>query len=89
MLEDPEYLKAERARLRSRPLRFDYVGLGLIVVSMVCMEVLLSKGQEWDWFGGPVRARPALAFGLGFGLAVLIAWELRHPAHGARLPVGP
>ncbi len=20
---------------------------------MVCWEVLLSKGQEWDWFGDP------------------------------------
>jgi DHA2 family multidrug resistance protein len=80
VLEDPEYLKAQRAELRGRPLRFDYVGLGLIVLAMACMEVLLSKGQEWDWFGDPFGRVQWLAFGFGFGLAALVAWELRHPA---------
>src|SRR3954469_10650556 len=32
LLEDPEYLKAGRAAMHSRPLRFDYVGLGLIIL---------------------------------------------------------
>ncbi|MBX6313177.1 MAG: DHA2 family efflux MFS transporter permease subunit [Isosphaeraceae bacterium] len=80
VLKDPEYLQAERAELRSRPLRFDYVGLGLIVIAMVCMETLLSKGQEWDWFRDPFGRVQALAMGFGLGLVGLIAWELRHPA---------
>ena len=50
LLEDPEYLKEERRNLRSKPLNFDYIGLGLIVIVMAAMEVVLSKGQEWDWF---------------------------------------
>ncbi len=66
--------------MRSKPLRFDYVGLGLIVLSMACMEVLLSKGQEWDWLGDPFGRVQLLMLGLGLGLAVLIFWELRHPA---------
>src|SRR5262245_2418786 len=46
LLEDPPYLQAERARLRSQPLNFDGIGLGLLAVALACWEVLLSKGQE-------------------------------------------
>ena len=49
LLKDPEYIQAERRQLKSKPLNFDYVGLGLIIVAMSAMEVVLSKGQEWDW----------------------------------------
>jgi DHA2 family multidrug resistance protein len=66
--------------MRSRPLRFDYVGLGLIVLAMVCMEVLLSKGQEWDWYNDPFLRVQALAAGLVFGLVGIVVWERRHPA---------
>ena len=33
--------------------RFDTLGLCLLSVTMVSWEVLLSKGQEWDWLGDP------------------------------------
>ncbi len=29
------------------------MGLGLLSVTMVSWEILLSKGQEWDWMGDP------------------------------------
>jgi DHA2 family multidrug resistance protein len=80
LLEDPEYLQAQRAEMHRRPLRFDYTGLGLIAVSITCMEVLLSKGQEWDWYNDPFGRVQALAVGFGLGLAVLVWWESRHPA---------
>jgi DHA2 family multidrug resistance protein len=66
--------------MHSKPLRFDYVGLGLIVLSMACMEILLSKGQEWDWLGDPFGRVQSLLIGFGLGLAFLIVWELRHPS---------
>jgi len=79
-LHDPDYLKAQRAKLRSTPLRFDFVGLGLIVLAMACLEVLLSKGQEWDWLGDPFWRVHLLAGALAVGLAGLVAWESWHPA---------
>src|SRR5271170_6811112 len=53
LVHDPEYLKQQRAELRRKPLNFDYIGLGLLVVVMASWETLLSKGQEWDWMGDP------------------------------------
>src|SRR5436190_10272509 len=53
LVRDPEYLKEERAKLRGRPLNFDYIGLGLLALAMSSWEILLSKGQEWDWLGDP------------------------------------
>ena len=53
ILDDPPYLKQERSELAKQPFRFDFLGLGLLIVAMVCWEVGLTKGQEWDWFADP------------------------------------
>lgn len=53
VVSDPDYLKAQRAEMLRRPLRFDTIGLCLLSVTMVCWEIMLSKGQEWDWLGDP------------------------------------
>src|SRR5437016_6775959 len=70
VVEDPDYLKKERAELLRRPLHFDYIGLGLLALVMSCWEIMLSKGQEWDWLGDPFwRVQtPVILFvpGLGF-----------------------
>ena len=46
---------------------------------MVCWEVMLSKGQEWDWLSDPFWRVQTLAALFGAGLIGLIFWELRHP----------
>ena len=53
LLRDPDYLVAQRAELRKQPFHFDSIGLSLLVIVMVSWEVMLSKGQEWDWLGDP------------------------------------
>src|ERR1700733_4941861 len=53
LLRDPDYLVKERVELRKQPLRFDGIGLSLLVIVMVSWEVMLSKGQEWDWLSDP------------------------------------
>jgi MFS transporter, DHA2 family, multidrug resistance protein len=79
LLRDPDYLTKERMELRSRPFHFDSIGLSLLVVVMVCWEVMLSKGQEWDWLGDPFWRVQTLAALFTVGLAALIFWELRSP----------
>ncbi len=53
VVTDPDYLKTAREKLRKLPLNFDTIGLCLLSATMVSWEVLLSKGQEWDWLGDP------------------------------------
>src|ERR1700743_2101076 len=53
LLRDPDYLIEQRNELKKQPLRFDSLGLSLLVIVMVSWEVMLSKGQEWDWLRGP------------------------------------
>jgi DHA2 family multidrug resistance protein len=77
VVEDPDYLKKERAELRRQPLNFDYVGLGLLALVMSSWEIMLSKGQEWDWLGDPFWRVQTLLTLFVVGLAALIFWELR------------
>jgi DHA2 family multidrug resistance protein len=79
LLRDPDYLTRERAELRRRPFHFDSIGLLLLVVVMVCWEVMLSKGQEWDWLGDPFWRVQTLAILFAAGLVGLIFWESRSP----------
>jgi DHA2 family multidrug resistance protein len=77
VVEDPQYLKQQRRELLSRPLNFDFLGLGLLVLTITCWEVLLSKGQEWDWLSDPFWRIQTLLVLFLLGLGGLIFWELR------------
>ncbi|HUB68511.1 MAG TPA: MDR family MFS transporter [Candidatus Methylacidiphilales bacterium] len=77
VVRDPEYLANQRLELKKRPSRFDFTGLGLLALTMICWEVVLSKGQEWDWFNDPFGRVQELAAGFGLGLGSLIWWETR------------
>jgi DHA2 family multidrug resistance protein len=78
LLRDPGYLVAQRMELKKQPFHFDLIGLSLLVIVMVCWEVMLSKGQEWDWLGDPFWRVQTLAIFFMTGLVGLIVWELRH-----------
>ncbi|GEM_PF-7002492 len=77
LVEDPGYLKRERALLLLQGLRIDYIGIGLIALGLECLEVVLDKGQEWDWFGS--QAIVVLVVLTLLGLAGGLVWELHHP----------
>jgi MFS transporter, DHA2 family, multidrug resistance protein len=72
LLRDPDYLVTQRAELRKQPFHFDSIGLSLLVIVMACWEVMLSKGQEWDWLGDPFWRIQILAILLVAGLVALI-----------------
>src|SRR5579871_841643 len=79
VVTDPEYLREASRKMRENPQRFDTIGLCLLALTMTCWEVLLSKGQEWDWFGDPFYRVQTLAAFFVAGLAALFIWELRSP----------
>jgi MFS transporter, DHA2 family, multidrug resistance protein len=75
---DPPYLKAQSAEARRQNRAFDTLGLSLLAVTMTSWEVLLSKGQEWDWFGDPFLRVQGLALLFVLGLVGLIIRERRY-----------
>ena len=71
-VEDPPYLVRRQAGEI-----VDTVGLTLLVVGLGCLQVLLDKGQQEDWFASP--AMTTLAVVAVVCLTALVFWELRHP----------
>jgi DHA2 family multidrug resistance protein len=77
VVADPDYLKAQQKEMRERAERFDTLGLSLLVVTLTCWEILLSKGQEWDWLGDPFNRVQTLLILFLACLSGLIFHELR------------
>ena len=76
-VQDPDYLKEkmEQQRRSHRKLRIDYIGIGLIALGIGCLQVVLDKGQEDDWFASHfIVALSAISF---ISILTLIIWELR------------
>jgi MFS transporter, DHA2 family, multidrug resistance protein len=44
-VEDPPYIKD------AKPGKLDGIGLGLLAIWLGCLQIILDKGQEDDWFG--------------------------------------
>ena len=76
-VRDPEYLVRQRQEAKKNPVPFDLGGLGMLSVTLVCWEVLLSKGQEWDWLGDPFGRVQTLLTLLVTGGVGLYLWESR------------
>jgi DHA2 family multidrug resistance protein len=74
MVEDPPYL--QKIRAQGRP-RIDYIGLGLIVVAIGCLQLVLDKGQEADWFNSTwITTLLTVAV---YTLFAWVVWEWFHP----------
>ena len=72
MVEDPPYLKAGM----NKKGKIDTLGLGLIAIGVGCLEFVLDKGQEKDWFGDHM----ILAFSIIAACCLLtfVWWEWQH-----------
>jgi MFS transporter, DHA2 family, multidrug resistance protein len=77
LVQDPEYLQTARRENLGRREPFDTLGLCLLSVTMVCWEVILSKGQQWDWWGDPFFRVQTLSILFALALGGLIYRELR------------
>ena len=75
MVEDPPYLAVEQKK--SFGAKIDYMGLGLIALGMACLQIVLDKGEESDWFSSPwITMFFAIAV---IALVAWAVWEWRHP----------
>jgi DHA2 family multidrug resistance protein len=87
LLDDPDYLKAERTELKKKPFNLDGIGLALLALMMASWEIILSKGQEWDWISDPFWRIQTLLVVLIVALAGLLWRELTfsHPVVNFRV----
>jgi len=81
LVEDPPWVKRERSSLQD----VDYIGLALITLGLGCLQIMLDRGEDLDWFGSPeIRM-----FGLGAlaGILGAILWLLYtdHPVVNLRV----
>ena len=65
-VHDPPYIR------RSNAGAFDNLGFGLLCLWSGCLQIILDKGQEVDWFNAPwIRWATAI-------LIVSLVWFIRH-----------
>jgi DHA2 family multidrug resistance protein len=51
LVQDSEVAKKEHEDVWKTGLKIDYLGFGLLALGLGCLQVVLDKGQEDDWFG--------------------------------------
>jgi DHA2 family multidrug resistance protein len=78
-VEDPPYIKNAKAG------KFDNLGFGLLAVWTGCLQVVLDKGQEDDWFGA-VWIRWAILFCvIGLVWFIVHCWRSKAPLVNLRI----
>jgi DHA2 family multidrug resistance protein len=85
LVSEPEVLKRERRERLKGGLKFDFLGFVLVALWLGCLEFVLDKGQENDWFAsGTIRAFAAISF---VSMLMLFPWEYtrRDPIFNVRL----
>jgi MFS transporter, DHA2 family, multidrug resistance protein len=71
-LEDPPYLKNTPAG------KIDFLGVGLLALWIGCLQVMLDKGQDADWFSSNFIRWLAVLAALGF--VIFLIRELTAPS---------
>jgi len=61
LVEDPPWVKADRARL----IDVDYVGLSLIAIGFGALQLMLDRGEDYDWFASPTIRMAGLVAAVG------------------------
>ena len=74
MVHDSPSAKAQTAETWKNGLRIDYMGFGLVALGLGCLQVVLDKGQEDDWFS----SRFIVIFSVlcAIGIIGAIIWEV-------------
>lgn len=74
LVVEPKVLEEERRHRLSKGLRVDYIGFVLVALWLGCLEVVLDRGQQEDWFASSFITTFAL---ISFvSLLLLVPWEL-------------
>ncbi|HEY6488810.1 MAG: DHA2 family efflux MFS transporter permease subunit [Terracidiphilus sp.] len=78
-VEDPSYVRNAKVGA------FDNLGFGLLAVWTGCLQVMLDKGQEVDWFGATWLRFAALGFAVAFVLFIVHCLRAKAPLVDLRI----
>ncbi|HET7440236.1 MAG TPA: DHA2 family efflux MFS transporter permease subunit [Terriglobales bacterium] len=67
------------AYLRRKVQSIDYWGIGLLVLGIGCLQIMLDKGQEEDWFGSHFIVVLAVLTVIGLGGLIIRELTTDHP----------
>jgi DHA2 family multidrug resistance protein len=68
LVEDPPWVRKKKSR------GIDYIGLSLITIGLGCLQIMVDRGEDDDWFGSNfIRLMALLAF---LGIFGAIGWLL-------------
>ena len=73
-IEDPDYIR------NAKPGKIDGIGLGLLAVWLGCLQIVLDKGQEDDWFGANW-----IRWAVGILVVAFVLFIIRELKHGKPL----
>ena len=72
-VHDPPYIR------HAKPGRFDNLGVGLLILWTGCLQVILDKGQEDDWFGAAWIRWAAAILVTSLFWFIVHCWRANHP----------
>ena len=85
MVTDPPHL----AELKKKAGGIDYIGLSLIALGLGCLEVVLDKGQEDNWFASHFILTFSIIAAVMLVSFVIWEWHAEHPVVDIRLFKSP
>jgi DHA2 family multidrug resistance protein len=79
LVQDSESARKEHESVWKKGLKIDYIGFGLLAVGLGCLQVVLDKGQEDDWFGSNFITIMAVLSAVGILGMIVREFTTEHP----------
>jgi DHA2 family multidrug resistance protein len=78
-VKDPPYIQ------NAKVSKFDNLGFGLLIVWTGCLQVVLDKGQEVDWFSATWVRIAVMAFCIAFVAFIIHSFRVKTPLVNLRI----
>jgi DHA2 family multidrug resistance protein len=85
LVVEPEALERERRERLAGGLRVDWLGFIFVTLGLGCLEIVLDRGQEDDWFSSGFIVSFALISAVAFLFLVPWEWMQKDPIVDVRL----
>jgi DHA2 family multidrug resistance protein len=79
----------DRGPRRTGSFSVDWLGFGFVALSLGCLQVVLDRGQDADWFGSPLITVLAIVSAAAFVLLIWRELTHEHPMVDLRLMKNP